>query len=231
MATKNKSKNSSRKSSKRLKFKFNRIQALAVIILLIVVGVIVVYKTHAANAVPATYVVRYPNCGHIPPQPLCHTTGYWQGDFPEVISGKTQVVPIWIWPNGSLKNNANYDYQTSHYFQYGPYSNVTMPSNKTGLQVCYYIAGWGNIDDGNGYLQLSADVNYNGLTKSNAITWYQPELKTRTDSESPVMSKECRNFPLQKSKTYTGVEYRLRVISTTDKDAQLNLWKTSVAFY
>lgn len=232
----NKKKSPIRKSTKKKPassfsaFKQPRLVAICIFLILFAAIASLLIASHAASTIPATYVSHYPNCGQPSGGPLCHTTGVWYGDENLFINGRARQEEVWGWPNGSLSNAANYAYQTSHYFQYGPYTTVTIPAGKHGLHVCYYYASWGNNNDGNGYLQLLADLNYTGLTTSNAHTWYTGEQKLQGAADAPPLLIYCVNFPLR-VKAYAGVEYRLRVLSTTDKDAQIFLWKTTVDYY
>ncbi len=202
--------------------------ALVFIIVFAGIGVKQLTPSLAATTIPYTFYPTYPSC-----TPLCHTTGYWAGAHGFVLNGTNIDVYTWGWPNGSLKDPTNYAYQTSHFLQWGPYpfQSVYIPSNMHGLRVCINYAGWGLNNDGSGYLWLQADVNYYGRPASNANTWYAGENELQGPGLFPIMQSRCYNYPLKAATTYKNVEFRLKVLATTDKDAQLDLWRTTVKYY
>ncbi len=222
-------KNVAKKRANR-KFSFPKRPRFIVAILFIMVfasiGVYRLTRSHALTTMPATYVSTYPSC-----TPMCHTTGEWAGFNLEMSrDGSIIDVPIWRWPAGSLKDSVNYKYQTSHYFQWGPYHSVYIPTNRTGLHVCFHYAPWGMVNNG-GYIRLGTNLNYSGITRDNGTSWFEQEIELKGRDLLPQMVRYCAYYPLQKGRTYYNVEYRLKVRSTTDTDAQLDLWKTTVAYY
>lgn len=233
MATKKRSKTSSKKtakkSSSKFKIKFNRTQALLIMLALAILGVVLVYHSNASGVSIATYSYKSP--------PMQHTTGYLSTNVGLRVAGKLMTVNTWSWNN--YNNSA---FQKQHFLQYGPYSTITLPSDKTGLHVCFDYATWNDVGK-TGYVRVYTDLSY----FERNLPWSGDEdvLEDPVGSDYILTDRShCQNYQLRNAiETYrppmklTKVEFRFKVegskdlYGNPDHYGRIDLWRTTVGFY
>ena len=229
MATKKKTKTPAKKSTKNLskKLKFNRVQALSIVLVLAVIGAVWVFHSYAAEAPFVTYLPR--SAG------IAHSTGTFAENFAIRLAGKEMHVNVQDW--GTSKPDSKV-----HFLQYGPYSSVTIPKSATGLHVCYYYAASNDGNRPHQYIDVYTDLNYNvGSSPQNYTVGTQPQriaedpwMTDPQDSKGLIYTvrAHCENYGFSSTiRNLTKVEYRLKVTGGSDAYANLDLWKTTVSFY
>ncbi len=189
---------------------------------------------HAAVALPADFYTTDTRFGH--------TTGSWlPTSVAERLGGVRRFVNVRRWPATLTHIDS---YQKGHFLQFGPYVDIVIPGNKTGLHICNYYSAW-NVLGYSGWVRVytdltdAEDLNFFG-TARDPYLYYKDKVTEypRDRYNTPTLFSHCHNYDFNDLTLGVGgpqtrhkVEFRVRVYDASDQFAVVDLWDTQVSLY
>ncbi len=215
-------------------------QTKVLIVLIFVIGFagIGVKQLRSGSAATVTIPVTFPTTSGL----MGHQTGnFLSTSVAELLNGVRTYVNVRRWPATLTYIDS---YQKTHFLQYGPYVDITIPGNKTGLHVCHYYSTW-NVLGYSGYVKVNTDMteaNHLNFFRTAREPWFpsyrQITEEARSKYNEPTLRSHCDNYKfhwleygINPPTTLHSVEFRVKVYNASDQFGVVDLWKTTVSYY